>query len=226
MSERAVFVAGAPLRRDTREVAGALVELGGERFYRIANHDAMAPFFMSLVSDSDHWLFASSNGALTAGRRDPDRALFPYYTDDRIHDSQDQTGSKTLLHVARAGMVSLWEPFSLRYQGLYRVERNLYKSVVGNKLLFEERNADLALVFRYDWTTSERFGFVRRATLQNTGDTPVEIEVLELLLQYPLQRLDRLGTTSGFEILSTGVARQSGKAVVYQRCEANGVQCD
>ena len=179
MSERAGFVAGAPLRRDPRPVEGALVELGGERFYRIANHDAMAPFFMSLVSDSDHWLFASSNGALTAGRRDPDRALFPYYTDDRIHDSQDQTGAKTLLRVARAGTVSLWEPFSPRYEGLYRLERNLYKSVVGNKLLFEERNADLGLVFRYAWTSSERFGFVRSAALVNTAEEPVAIELLD-----------------------------------------------
>ncbi len=179
MSERTVFVAGVPLRRDTREVTGTLVELEGERFYRIANHDAMAPFFMSLVSDSDHWLFASSNGALTAGRRDPDRALFPYYTDDRIHDSLDQTGSKTLLRVARGGTVSLWEPLSPRYAGLYRVERNLYKSVVGNRLLFEETNLDLGLRFRYAWTTSERFGFVRSAALENAADAPVEIEVLD-----------------------------------------------
>jgi hypothetical protein len=182
MSERTVVVAGAPLRRDAREVEGALVDLNGRRFYRIANHDAMPPFFMSLVSDSDHWLFASSNGALTAGRRDPDRALFPYYTDDRIHDSQGQSGACTLLRVARDGKLSLWEPFSPRYEGLYRVARDLYKSTVGNELLFEETNTDLELVFRYSWTMSERFGFVKSATLVNNGRTPVEIEVLDGVL--------------------------------------------
>jgi hypothetical protein len=63
----------------------------------------------------------------------PDHALFPYYTDDRIHDSQDQTGGKTILLVARAGRTSLWEPFSQRYEGLYRITRSLSKSVYGNK---------------------------------------------------------------------------------------------
>ena len=28
----------------------------------------MRPFFMTLVSGSDHWMFISSTGALTAGR--------------------------------------------------------------------------------------------------------------------------------------------------------------
>ncbi len=182
MSARTGTVAGAALRHERRKVQGSLVERDGRRFYRIANHDAMPPFFMSLVSDSDHWLFASSNGALTAGRRDPDRALFPYYTDDRIHDSLDETGAKTVLRVVRGSKVSLWEPFSPRYEGLYRVERDLYKSTVGNELLFEETNADLALVFRYSWTTSERFGFVRSVTLVNTGSTPVQVEVLDGVL--------------------------------------------
>ena len=33
-----------------------------EKFYKIANSDAMRPFFMSIVSDSNHWMFISSNG--------------------------------------------------------------------------------------------------------------------------------------------------------------------
>ncbi|NTV39671.1 MAG: hypothetical protein HGA51_06910, partial [Demequinaceae bacterium] len=82
-------------------VDGRLVDLAGERYYRIGNYDNMDPFFMSVVSDSDHWMFLSSRGGLTAGRRDPDNALFPYYTDDRIHDSSENTGSVTLLRVDR-----------------------------------------------------------------------------------------------------------------------------
>ena len=45
------------------------VRLNGEKFLKIHNNDAMRPFFMSIVSDSNHWMFISSNGGLTAGRR-------------------------------------------------------------------------------------------------------------------------------------------------------------
>ena len=160
-------------------VEGGAFEIGGERFYRIVNYDAMPPFLMSLVSDSDHWMFVSSTGALTAGRRDPDHALFPYYTDDRIHDSQDQTGGKTILLVRRAGRAAMWEPFSQRYEGLYRITRSLSKSVYSNKVIFEEVNHDLGLSFSCAWMTSDRFGFVRRATLVNLGAEPVEIDLLD-----------------------------------------------
>mgnify|MGYP000358422793 CR=1 FL=1 len=37
---------------------------------------------------------ADAIDALTAGRRHPDCALFPYYTDDRLHDGWDTTGGK------------------------------------------------------------------------------------------------------------------------------------
>jgi len=160
-------------------VEGGAIEIGGERFYRIVNYDAMPPFLMSLVSDSDHWMFVSSTGALTAGRRDPDHALFPYYTDDRIHDSQDQTGGKTILLVARAGRTAMWEPFSQRYEGLYRITRSLAKSVYSNKIIFEEVNHSLGLSFSCAWMTSDRFGFVRRATLVNQGAEEVEIDLLD-----------------------------------------------
>ncbi|MDR3673291.1 MAG: hypothetical protein P4L36_20765 [Holophaga sp.] len=173
------FVSDSPLRPPAQPAAGSIVEIAGEPFYHLVNYDTMPPFLMSLVSDSDHWLFISSNGALTAGRKDPDHALFPYCTDDRIHDSQDQTGAKTLLRVRRRGRTSLWEPFSQRYDGLYRVVRSLYKSVYGNKILFEERNQDLGLRFRYGWLNSERFGFVRQSALHNEGADPVSVDLVD-----------------------------------------------
>ena len=98
----AAFVGEAPLLRDARQVEGGSSTWTASASTASSNYDAMPPFLMSLVSDSDHWLFISSNGALTAGRRDPDHALFPYYTDDRIHDSQDQTGGKTIAACRRA----------------------------------------------------------------------------------------------------------------------------
>lgn len=174
-----LFVSESPLKPAASEPTGSFVDLEGTRFYRIADFDAMQPFFMSLVSDSDHWLFISSNGALTAGRKNPDHALFPYYTDDRIHDGADQVGSKTLLRVTRNGKTSLWEPFSQHFDGLYAVKRNLYKSVYGNRLRFEEVNEDLGLVFSYEWMSSEKFGFVRRSTLTNSGNDSTSIEVVD-----------------------------------------------
>ena len=68
-------------------VSGEFVTLGKERFYAIHNVDKMPPFFISVVSSSDHWLFVSSTGGLTAGRVSPEQALFPYITVDKIHDS-------------------------------------------------------------------------------------------------------------------------------------------
>ena len=173
------FVGAAPLETSARQVEGGTVEIGGERFYRITNYDAMPPFLMSLVSDSDHWIFVSSTGALTAGRRDPDHALFPYYTDDRIHDSQDQTGGKTILRVARAGQTALWEPFSQRYEGIYRITRRLAKSVYGNKVIFEEVNHDLGLSFSCAWMSSDRFGFVRRAALANLAADAAAVDLVD-----------------------------------------------
>ena len=71
----------------------------------------MPDFFMSIVSDSDHWMFLSSNGSLSAGRKDRDNALFPYYTDDKIHDYNGITGPLTIVLVEKDGKTFLWEPF-------------------------------------------------------------------------------------------------------------------
>ena len=176
-----VFIAGAPIKRTAAKVEGDHVTIGGELFYRIGNYDAMPPFLMTVVSSSDHWLFISSTGGLTAGRRNADHALFPYGTDDLLHRAAEHVGGKTLLRVTvgRAGRVALWEPLSGRYQGLYRTTRNLYKSVYGNKLIFEEINHGLGLSFSATWMTSDRFGIVRRARLENLSSQDVEIEVLD-----------------------------------------------
>ena len=64
-------------------VTGGFVTIDGDRYARIRDVDSMPPFLMSVVSDSDVWLFVGSNGAFTAGRRDPDHALFPSQTADK-----------------------------------------------------------------------------------------------------------------------------------------------
>ena len=71
-------------------------EIEGELYYCISNVHKMRPFFMSIVSDTNHWMFISSNGGITAGRQNADSALFPYYTDDNITESAEHNGCKTL----------------------------------------------------------------------------------------------------------------------------------
>lgn len=80
-------------------ISGQFVDLMGERFYKISNVDRMSPFFISVVSASDHWLFISSTGCLSAGRIRPENALFPYRSVDHIHENAENTGSKTIVRV-------------------------------------------------------------------------------------------------------------------------------
>ena len=160
-------------------VKGELIKFDNENYYKIENADAMRPFFMSIVSDSNHWMFIASNGGLTAGRKDSESSLFPYYTDDKITESAEITGSKTLVQVHRNDKIYLWEPFSDRYAGIYDIHRNLYKNSIGNKVLFEEINQDLGLTFRYQWNSSNRFGFVRKSTLINNTSSQIQATVLD-----------------------------------------------
>lgn len=155
------------------------VKLEGEQYFKIANSDAMRPFFMSIVSDSNHWLFISSNGGLSAGRKNAEYALFPYYTDDKISESAEITGSKTLFRVGQKDAFKLWEPFSNRNVGKYQLSRNLYKNVYGNKIIFEEVNHDLELTFRYQWSTSGAYGFVKQSSLINSSSNEVSISILD-----------------------------------------------
>ncbi len=164
---------------DSAGVAGEFVDLDGERYYAIRNVDRMDPFFISIISHDDHWLFVSSTGGLTAGRVSPDTALFPYITVDRIHDSTVHTGSITLLRVQRDDAWHKWDPFAANPNPEARLTRNLYKNVLGNKLCFEEINHDLGLAFRYTWMTSDRYGFVRACELENLGAGEVRIDLLD-----------------------------------------------
>jgi hypothetical protein len=179
MSDNQLYIGSTPVHTKVDGGQGEFVRKNEETWYKISGFDAMEPFFMTVVSHSDHWLFMSSNGSLTAGRKNPESSLFPYYTDDKIIDSPELTGSKTILRVTQNGKRFLWEPFSDRYAGAYRTERNLYKNKFGNRVQFEEINADLGLVFRYTWSFSDEYGFVKQSELENTGDSTVEVEVLD-----------------------------------------------
>jgi len=174
-----IKIGNKELHQPNGAVAGSQVVIGNETYYKIANNDAMRPFFMSIVSDSNHWMFIASNGGLTAGRKNSEYSLFPYYTDDKITESADITGSKTILRIQQGQEEILWEPFSERYRGLYKITRNLYKNTYGNKIIFEEINEDLGLIFKYQWNSSNQFGFVKRAYLENTGGKEVKLTILD-----------------------------------------------
>lgn len=164
--------------KDT-SVAISQVVIDNENYFKISNSDKMQTFFMSVVSDSNHWLFIGSNGGLTAGRKNAEFALFPYYTSDKIMETADVTGSKSIFKVTQNNQTKIWEPLSERFDGQYAVTRNLYKNIYGNKVIFEEINHDLGLSFQYAWNTSNEFGFVRKATLMNQSSEVIEIELLD-----------------------------------------------
>ena len=167
------------------EPVGGFVDVKGETFYKIQHYDAMPPFFMSIVSGADHWLYISSTGGLSAGRINAEHALFPYYTEDKLTENSENTGVKTLLRVTRGTRTYLWEPFSLRQDGQYNVERNLYKNIPGTALIFEEINQTLGLIMRYSWRTGDRFGFIKTSWLSNLQSTPYDVEVLDGLQNIP-----------------------------------------
>ncbi len=72
-----ILIGHTPIYKETQSTTGGFVQLLGETYYRIAHYDQMPPFFMSLVSSADHWLFIASTGGLTAGRINADSALVP-----------------------------------------------------------------------------------------------------------------------------------------------------
>ena len=179
MSNKTIYLGDAAVNCGRQEVKGGFVEIQNEKFYKISNYNRMPDFFMSIVSDSDHWMYISSNGSLSAGRKDRNNALFPYYTVDKIHDYRGLTGSKTFLLVGRGAKTFLWEPFSVESEKVYTIERNLYKSIYGNKIIFEEINLDLGVGFQYGWYNSEKFGFIKKSTISNIYNEAVTIDILD-----------------------------------------------
>ena len=179
MTKKAIFLGKNKDVNQGKDIDGTLVNIDNEVYYKISNSDKMRPFFMSIVSDSNHWMFISSNGSLTAGRKNSEFALFPYYTDDKITEAAEITGSKSIFQVVKNDEVHLWEPFSDRFAGKYQTTRNLYKNEYGNKVLFEEINHDLELTFQYQWNSTNTFGFIKKSKLINNSTSNVEVNILD-----------------------------------------------
>ena len=177
------------------------IVMNEEVFYKSPDAHLLRPFFMSIVSDANHWLFVSSNGGISAGRKNPELALFPYYTDDKITDTAEITGSKTILRVSKNGKMMLWEPFSIRSEGSFEITRNLYQNRFGNKVVFEEINHDIGLGFQYEWNTSNLYGFVKRSRLINLSS-----ETLDIAFVDGLQNLMPYGVPSDLQTTTSNLA--------------------
>jgi|UniRef100_A0A7S4D3M1 hypothetical protein len=176
-ASEAVHLGDGLYKPSPNEVSGEYVDRDGELWYKINNFDDMPPFFISVVSPTNFWLFISTNGGLTCGRVNKEKALFPYYTVDKVHDSKTTTGPCTILQVTRGGKTSIWQPFT--EPRLYTTTRSLYKTVSGDRLEFEECNHDLGLQYSYSWSTANEFGFIRRCSLTNTSGQEVSIRILD-----------------------------------------------
>ncbi|MDT8414271.1 MAG: hypothetical protein RQ735_02735 [Flavobacteriaceae bacterium] len=157
----------------------ALKKIDGEEFLKISEADLMRPFFMNIASAYNHWMFISSNGGLTAGRKNANYALFPYTTDDKITESVEITGSKTIIKTKQNTEIVFWEPFSIRFADQYRLTQNLYKNIYGNKIVFEQINHSLGLRFRYGWSSCDTFGFIKSVSLTNISESKIELECID-----------------------------------------------
>jgi hypothetical protein len=159
------------------EATGGLAEVDGERWYRIEGLERMEPFLLTVVSDSDLWMFVSSLGPLTAGRVNADRAFLPYETDDRLHRAVGVTGPVTLVTREVDGHREVWQPFARRPAD--GCTRSLAKHELGTALTIEEDNADWGLRVRTTWAPSRAYGWVRTVELVDVSGAGMDIEVVD-----------------------------------------------
>jgi hypothetical protein len=174
----AIHFGSAVCHAPNAAVADGFTTIEGDRYAAIYNVDLMAPFFMSIASDSDTWLFVGSSGPFVAGRGSPDTALFPYQTVDKILRHPATGGARTVFLVSRGASTYLWEPWQDGPR-VYDIDRNLYKRPDGTAVLFEETNHDLGLRFRWSLSACDRFGLVRRAELDEIGVGPAHVRYLD-----------------------------------------------
>ncbi|MBC7525876.1 MAG: hypothetical protein H7239_15750 [Flavobacterium sp.] len=199
--------------KEAKAVKLNIVSIDGEKFYQITNNDTMRPFFMSIVSDSNHWMFISSSGGLTSGRKNAEFALFPYYTDDKITESFDITGSKSIFQIHHNEEIHVWEPFSDRFsRNIFLVTRNLYKNRYGNKVIFEEINHDLKISYRYQWNSSNKYGFVRKSEVINHSETDYQINLID-----GIQNILPYGVTSDLQNAASNLVDAYKRSELHQQ---------
>ncbi len=155
--------------------------IDGRPFFRIGDSDRLPPFLTCVPSNGDHWMFAGSNAALTAGRGDADHALFPYCTQDQLFDRAGAVGSIAMAHLSRdeTGEAELWEPWAASRERAPGHARSVLKNFSGSMLVFEEVLARRALRWRHTWSSSDEYGIIRRTVIENLSDAPARMRLLD-----------------------------------------------
>ncbi len=156
------------------KATGSFTQVKNISYYKISNSEKMPPFFIQVPSASDVWIFLSSKGGITAGRKNAAGNIFPYETDDRLHSAYD-TGSRTYIKCES----KLWQPFETNGVNKYSITQNIYKSYYGDSVILEEVNHDLKLSYSYKYESSEKFGLVKTSTIRNLIEEKREISVLD-----------------------------------------------
>ena len=133
---------------------------------------------MTITSGSDHWMYLSSTGCLTAGRKKAEYSLFPYVTDDLLHHNKSFTGPVTVIRVRHNNDTILWHPFSNNINS-FDIEQNIYKNNLGDRVKFEEINHSLDLIFVYEWQSSDEYGFIKKSKLINKSKKDYDIELID-----------------------------------------------
>lgn len=155
-------------------ITDGAVSIGGVDHHIIRDLGNLDPFLMTVVSASDVWLFLGSHGGVTAGRRNPDHALFPYCTEDKLTDTAGVTGATTLI---RSSSGDVWEPLSSTDR--HAPSRWLGRAVLGDEVTWGESSGALGLEFRVSWRCSPGFGVVRECVLTNTAAQDITLQVLD-----------------------------------------------
>ncbi|MCD8482895.1 MAG: hypothetical protein LR015_09690 [Verrucomicrobia bacterium] len=137
----------------------------------------LPPFMMILTSDRDHWMFINSDGSFTCGRRNPDHALLPYYTQDKLQDMRGSSGSFSALKIS--GSQDLWMPFGVMPPVAGTVERVLRKSDMGDTVELQETHLEWGLRWSICYRSSGRLGIVRSVTCENISPKVKVLEVVD-----------------------------------------------
>lgn len=84
-----MFLGKNEIKFSTAAVEGRFVEIENNKFYKISNFNRISDFFMTLVSDSNHWMYLSNNGSISfspslliASEILPEAATFGYFNLD------------------------------------------------------------------------------------------------------------------------------------------------
>ena len=149
--------------------------------YKISDFHLMDPFLMTITSGEDHWMYISSTGCLTAGRKKAEFSLFPYVTDDILHRNSRFTGPVTIIQLKKGNQKLIWEPFA-KINSEYDIARNLYKNSIGNIIIFEEINKDLGMTFSYQWQSNSQQGFIRKSIITNQTKEQIDLDILDGLM--------------------------------------------